>query len=559
MTATLTRTVRRAAEAPVRGSHLAEANDRDLVARVAGGDRDALGELYRRHRGKVAGYVRRRIPIEADTDDVVHETFLRAVRDAGGYQPEQGHEVRSWLCGLAAWQLRDYARKDRWPYLAAVDATREALARPGIESSEEREAKPLSAPVRAAVERLSPAERRAVQLRYLDGLDGRDAAEHAGSSRSSINTNAMSARRKLAWMLADQAPAASSPVQEMRPGHAIEAALDAVGYDKPAQAQEWLRQRGVRVSKSHVYNIRNRGPGSDAEQDQQPVRHGTAQDQESDHAGRVARGTDEHGLRALPERGRPGVKPVLRDRARAASQHYRDEHGRLPAVEELAEAAGVSRRTAGKVLAEVTGPRPPGTAPVLRERALAASQHYRDEHGRLPTTAELADAARVGHTTARKALRELTAEQPARPDRPSAGQTVGNPASARHEHHEHHDEPTRPAVTNHRVRVRSQAVHSTPLSREHTSSRRREEASAASGQSDDASGPASADVSIARARVALAVLNAHRAERDQRQSVEQARGEQLARWHHDEHHNHDSRTSTGRAHDRASDGEDYTR
>src|SRR5690242_16125104 len=116
MTTTLTRTppkaLTRVVTRPVPIAASTSVDDRELVARVAGGDREALGELYRRYRPKVAGYVRRRIAVEADTDDVVQETFLRAVRDAGNYRPEQGREVRSWLCGLAAWQLRDYARND---------------------------------------------------------------------------------------------------------------------------------------------------------------------------------------------------------------------------------------------------------------------------------------------------------------------------------------------------------------------------------------------------------------------------------------------------------------
>jgi hypothetical protein len=294
----------------------------------------------------------------------------------------------------------------------------------------------------------------------------------------------MTARRKLAWMLADQAPAASSPVQEMRPGQAIEAALTAVGYDKPAAVQEWLRQRGVRVSKSHVYNIRNRGPRPATDHDQQPVHRGLVPATSADHADpvhRVEHATDEHGLRPLPPRGRPGVKPVLRDRARAAGQHYRDQHGRLPTSSELAEQAGVSSRTAAKV------------------------------------------------------LRQLRSDRPALSDPAGIGRGVD------------YVEDTRPPVTDqasprHRVPVRRQAVHSMPPARAATghqsathgrptaSAARRGEASLEG--ASDATGPPQADVSIARARMALAVLNAHRAEQHTRRSAEQARIEQLNRWHH---------------------------
>ncbi len=71
--------------------------DEDLLARMADGDREALGELYRRHRGGVRGFVLGRIARSDDADDVVQETFLRAAKEAGDYRVEDGHPVPQWL------------------------------------------------------------------------------------------------------------------------------------------------------------------------------------------------------------------------------------------------------------------------------------------------------------------------------------------------------------------------------------------------------------------------------------------------------------------------------
>ena len=117
---------------------LAAAADEDLIARVAGGDRDALGELYRRHRGWCRGYVLGRIARGDDADDVVQETFLRAAKQAGEYRANDGHPVPQWLCYLAGGKLIDYGRHEVHPYLAAARGAREQLRRPVTESAEGR-------------------------------------------------------------------------------------------------------------------------------------------------------------------------------------------------------------------------------------------------------------------------------------------------------------------------------------------------------------------------------------------------------------------------------------
>ncbi len=258
MTATLTRTPPKTLTRPATGTGRAPAaaagtaradqDDRDLIARAAGGDRDALGELYRRHRASVTGYVRRRVAVEADAEDVVHEAFLDAWTTAGEYRPEHGYTVRSWLCGRAGQALRRYSWNDRHRYLVAVDASREAARRPVTETAEQRESRPVSEPVRAALQTLTPGERRAVQAYYLDGLSGEQAAETAGCTVGALRINAMTARRKLARALADRAPAARSPLQEMSQRDAVRAALAAVGHDAVPGARAWLAEQGVRVS-----------------------------------------------------------------------------------------------------------------------------------------------------------------------------------------------------------------------------------------------------------------------------------------------------------------------
>ncbi len=71
--------------------------DEQLVARAQGGDRDAFGELYRRHIERVHRYIRFRVVDESLAEDLSHDVFLAAWRALPGF---------SWQGDLRPWLLR---------------------------------------------------------------------------------------------------------------------------------------------------------------------------------------------------------------------------------------------------------------------------------------------------------------------------------------------------------------------------------------------------------------------------------------------------------------------
>ncbi len=74
-------------------------DDRSLIARVSRGDESAFRVFYSRHARYVAGTVYRLLGRDDEVDDVVQDTFLKALGAIQGLQePER---VRSWLCTIA--------------------------------------------------------------------------------------------------------------------------------------------------------------------------------------------------------------------------------------------------------------------------------------------------------------------------------------------------------------------------------------------------------------------------------------------------------------------------
>ena len=265
--------------APAASPRMAGADDAVLVARVRRGDRDALGELYSRHRAAVARYMARRVVCSGDVEDLVQETFIRVPEMAGDYNPDRdSYPVGAWLCGrVGRWTLIDYSRKERRSHLSALDAARDVAYRALTETAHERESRPLSPRVVTALARLTPAQRRATQLRYLDGLSSAQAAEVAGTSPGAVAQNSLDARKRLRVELADLAPAARSEVAELPKVAAVRAAFAAVRRDVPA-AQAWLGERGVTVDPSYLYAIRNGRRGVDVDRRRGPrTEHGHEQ------------------------------------------------------------------------------------------------------------------------------------------------------------------------------------------------------------------------------------------------------------------------------------------
>jgi RNA polymerase sigma-70 factor (ECF subfamily) len=73
--------------------------DAELVSRILRGDDDAFRSLYLRHARYLAAVVARIMGDDADLDDIVQETFIRAAdRIASLRAPEL---VRSWLATIA--------------------------------------------------------------------------------------------------------------------------------------------------------------------------------------------------------------------------------------------------------------------------------------------------------------------------------------------------------------------------------------------------------------------------------------------------------------------------
>ena len=88
---------------------VAPAEDAQLIAAWQAGDERAAAELVRRHARAVARFLAGAGAPEADLDDLVQETFIRAFRAVATFRGQC--QFRTWLLTIGGYALKDLGRR----------------------------------------------------------------------------------------------------------------------------------------------------------------------------------------------------------------------------------------------------------------------------------------------------------------------------------------------------------------------------------------------------------------------------------------------------------------
>ena len=178
----------------------------NLAAMPPRREADALTGEWERHRRALWGLSYRMTGVAADADDVVQETFMRAMRDP----PDRDRPVGPWLTKVAVNVARDLlrARKKRGyagPWLPSPLASddpqgEDASARATDEDPESRYGllESTSFAFLLALEKLTPMQRAVLVLRDVIDYSVRETAEAVGSSEGAVKVAHLRARRAMA-------------------------------------------------------------------------------------------------------------------------------------------------------------------------------------------------------------------------------------------------------------------------------------------------------------------------------------------------------------------------
>jgi RNA polymerase sigma-70 factor, ECF subfamily len=149
-----------------------DADDAALLRQVAGGDRDALGALYRRHAHVVLAQIRLAVGEPGLSEEILQDTMLAVWRGAASFRGDSS--VRSWLIAIARRQARDRRRRRRMHTVGDEALAGQPSGTPGPEHVALDRAE--VAEVAAAIRELAPAHREVLGLMFGAGLSLREVA-----------------------------------------------------------------------------------------------------------------------------------------------------------------------------------------------------------------------------------------------------------------------------------------------------------------------------------------------------------------------------------------------
>ncbi|MBX7084299.1 MAG: RNA polymerase sigma factor [Nannocystaceae bacterium] len=183
--------------------HVQEQSDEVLVARAQGGDRAAFRELYLRHARQVAAAVARWLGHNADVDDIVQDTFVRAAERLDSLRSAQ--HVRPWLVTIAIRLTHSrLVRQRRRGSILRVFGWNEPR------SSDPRERAPADE-LLAALLRQPEGRRLPWMLHRIEGEKLEDVASSCGVSLATIKRRIAECEQALSNELGAWAPAAGAP------------------------------------------------------------------------------------------------------------------------------------------------------------------------------------------------------------------------------------------------------------------------------------------------------------------------------------------------------------
>ncbi|MEW6265154.1 MAG: RNA polymerase sigma factor [Thermodesulfobacteriota bacterium] len=179
-------------------------NEAEIIGLVLEGNVNAFETLLRRYQDLAWAIVKRHVPAN-DVEDTVQNAFIRAFQSLPTYKG-RGGGFKSWLSAITVRTCYDYWRNvyrlKEVPLSSITESHRKWLDQVIAEESEQALLeKGSSAEAREvldwALARMSAEDRMVIELVYLEGLSGKEAAKLLGWSVTNVKVRAFRCRKKL--------------------------------------------------------------------------------------------------------------------------------------------------------------------------------------------------------------------------------------------------------------------------------------------------------------------------------------------------------------------------
>ena len=166
--------------------------DGELIQQIAGGDRPAFEELYRRYISAVLGLALRRLGDRGRAEDAAQDAFVAIWRSARTYDSNRGTGA-PWLYAVARNAITDGLRRSPEPTAEPQDSPSGEL-----DPADSAELAWIAWRVHRALQVLPEHERPMIELAYWNGLTQSEIADSLGIPLGTVKTRTRSALARLA-------------------------------------------------------------------------------------------------------------------------------------------------------------------------------------------------------------------------------------------------------------------------------------------------------------------------------------------------------------------------
>ncbi|MDT7838192.1 RNA polymerase sigma factor [Aquabacterium sp. OR-4] len=169
---------------------------RDLLARIRGGDKQAMKQLYEQVAPGLLQFIRARTDDAAEAADVVQDAFMAVWRTADRYEGRSS--VKTWIFAIARFNHIDRLRKR-----GREEPLDEDFEAPDIAPQPQALAEAASDAhqVRVCIDKLPRAQARAVRLAFYDELSYGEIAAVEDIPEGTVKTRIFHAKKILAQCL----------------------------------------------------------------------------------------------------------------------------------------------------------------------------------------------------------------------------------------------------------------------------------------------------------------------------------------------------------------------
>jgi len=169
------------------------ADERQVIRRIAIGDRDALAELYACYQRTLFNYLLQLTPDRGLAEEILQDTLVAVWKSAQSFEGRSS--VRTWLIGIARRQAHNTLRQRRLPL--ADETEMEGLVATDPEPEAWTLASFARAELAAAFRQLAPLHREVLVLTFVQELSYQETATILEVPVGTVKSRLSNARRAL--------------------------------------------------------------------------------------------------------------------------------------------------------------------------------------------------------------------------------------------------------------------------------------------------------------------------------------------------------------------------